>query len=151
RSQPAPVSEVKPPAPVVTAKREAAPAKPGAPAQSASGRGRQGQGGFRNLSLNDTADGQAMAALENQRPDQGVTEGGAGGTESFLVNGSLSTGLDAPGQQGPFDYYRREGDPNRPFGEGFGGPGGPGGPGGDRGPGGDAGPGGDRGPGGFGG
>ena len=47
------------------------------------------------VNLTDTADGQAMAALENQRPDQSIPENGAGGTESFLVNGSLSSGLEA--------------------------------------------------------
>ena len=135
RSQPAPVSTSKPPA-------AESPGKPSEPRQTRSGEtaskettrkepsrsassrgqngGRQNQGGFRNLNLNDATDGQ-VSAIEEQRPDQqGMPEGVAGGTESFLVNGSLSTGLDAPGQQGAFDYYRHD-DPNRPFGEGFGG------------------------------
>src|SRR5262245_19273526 len=126
------------------------PSRNGRARAARSGSGRSGQNGeeqnqrgFQNLNLNDTAESQAMAALEGQfRPDAGSPEGGAGAAESFLVNGSLSTGLDAPGQRGSFDYYRRD-EFGRGFGEGFGRPGRPGGPAGERGFGG--GPGGDGG------
>ena len=88
---------------------------------------RQNSGGFQNLSLNDTAEGQAMAAADGSRAtDTGVPEAAGNANEAFLVNGSLSSGLDAPGQQGPWDRFRSD-DPNRPFGSGFGGDRGPGG------------------------
>src|SRR5260221_3365416 len=107
--------ELKPlsgPAPVSTAKPAPAPAEPPRPtpsrARAASG-GLAQHHGFRSLSLNDTAESPAMAANDGQpRADAGGLDGGPGPTESLLVNGSLSTGLDAPGQQGSFDYYRRE-------------------------------------------
>ena len=44
----------------------------GGPGRSGASGAATGQGGFRNLNLNDTSDGQAMAALENQRPEQGI-------------------------------------------------------------------------------
>jgi hypothetical protein len=153
-SEPAPLSTAKP-AGVQTAQKETPPPPAKEPVRPAPSRARTAppgagqrpnQGGFQNLSLNDTAEGQAMAAAEGQPREPGAPDQGAGGTEAFLVSGSLSTGLDAPGQQGSFDYYRREG-------EGFGGgpgfgPGFGGGPGGERGPGEGGGPPGFGGPGG---
>ncbi len=75
------------------------------PSQAPAG-GRQNSGGFQNLSLNDTAEGPAMAAGDGSRAADTVAPEAAGNAnEAFLVNGSLSSGLDAPGQQGPFDRF----------------------------------------------
>src|SRR5260370_24672038 len=79
------------------------------------------------MRVKETAGGQAMAAADGSRAaDTGVPDAAGNASESFLVNGSLSSGLDAPGQQGPWDRFRSD-DPNRPFGSGFGGDRGPGG------------------------
>ncbi|HTM47628.1 MAG TPA: carboxypeptidase-like regulatory domain-containing protein [Bryobacteraceae bacterium] len=154
-SEASPVSSAKP-APAVKEGAAGTPANAQAgragrePRQTGSrGRGGPGQGPepggnqvFQNLNLNDTAEGQAMAANEGPRPDSGGFDPAQGGaTESLLVNGSLSNGLDAPGQQGSFDYYRRD-EFGRGFEGGFGGgpDGGFGGPGGPVGPGGPGGP-----------
>ena len=140
---PAPVSNAAPgsPAPVSTATAGTTPppasaAKPAGPqtARARSGRpsqapasARQNPGGFQNLSLNDTAEGQAMAAADGSRAADTVAPEAAGNAnEAFLVNGSLSSGLDAPGQQGPFDHFRGD-DPSRMFGGGDRGDRGPGG------------------------
>jgi hypothetical protein len=113
------------PSPAPTAKPsppEPSRASAGRPSQRQRG-GQPNSGGFQNLSLNDTAEGQAMAAADGSRAaDTGTPEAAGNATEAFLVNGSLSSGLDAPGQQGPFDRSRFD-DPNRR--SGFGGDRGP--------------------------
>ena len=38
--------------------------------------------------------------------DTGAPDAAGNANEAFLVNGTLSSGLDAPGQQGPFDHFR---------------------------------------------
>jgi hypothetical protein len=100
-------------------------ARSGRPSQAPAGT-RQNSGGFQNLSLNDTAEGQAMAAAADgsRAADTGVPEAAGNANEAFLVNGSLSSGLDAPGQQGPWDRFRGGDDPSRMFGGGDRGPGG---------------------------
>jgi hypothetical protein len=114
---PAPASTAKPSGP------QPSRARSGRPTQGTAG-GRQNSGGFQNLSLNDTAEGQAMAAADGSRSaDTGAPEAAGNANEAFLVNGTLSSGLDAPGQQGPFDRFHSD-DPNRMFGGGDRGPGG---------------------------
>jgi hypothetical protein len=119
---PAPVSKTDPPA-----KSQPARASAG---RSPQGRGgRPGSGGFQNLNLNETADGQAIAPGDGISQPLGSTPADANGNanEAFLVNGSLSSGLDAPGQRDSFDRFRGD-DPSRGFGAGLGAAGGPGGP-----------------------
>ena len=66
-----------------------------------------------------------MAAVDGSRAaDTVVPEAAGNANEAFLVNGSLSSGLDAPGQQGPWDRFRGGDDPSRMFGGGDRGPGG---------------------------
>jgi trimeric autotransporter adhesin len=129
-----PISEIQHPTPVVPNNQPPTSniqhptsvptrARSGRPAQAPAG-GRQGSGGFQNLSLNDTAEGQAMATADGSRAaDTGAPEAAGNANEAFLVNGSLSSGLDAPGQQSPFDRFRGD-DPSRMFGGGDRGPGG---------------------------
>ena len=136
-------------------------------AQAAGQNGRNPETGFQRLGVNAAADG-ALLDGENTGGN-GPADGFAGGdlnqsaANALIVNGSVSSGLDAPQQNDWFGFGRGGFD-------GFGGgPGGPGGPGGDAqalaaggqvpggpgggfgGPGGFAGPGGPGGRGGFGG
>ncbi len=129
---PAPSAVATAPAPAPAAAPGTAKSAAAAQPRQRSGRGSQAQsgqaqsgGGFRSLSMNNTAEGEATGAAEAPA-ELASTDAAGGANESFLVNGSISTGLETPGQQGSFDYYR--GDPNRPPGSGFGPPGGPGGP-----------------------
>jgi hypothetical protein len=107
-----------------TAKPSPAPTSRPRSGRSSQAQSRPSGGGFQNLSLNNTAEGNAMAAADSSG-ELASTDAAGSANESFLVNGSISTGLDAPGQQNSFDYYRGD----RPPGSGFGPPGGPGGPG----------------------
>lgn len=118
---PEPVTKAAPPATQPSRAREDRPDR------SAQGREeRTAAEGFQNLNLSETAEGQAMAALEGGVQPSGDALSGTTGNanESFLVNGSISSGLDAPGQQDSFDRHRGD-DLSRGFGGGFGGPGGP--------------------------
>jgi hypothetical protein len=124
----APISAVRPPQP-----------QRGRPGGPAGGPGPNGRA-FQNLNLNETPEGDALEAAV-RAPEAVSPEGAANANEAFLVNGSLSAGLNTPGQQGPFFpregegfAFQRDGfpgDPNNPGGPGFGpggeGPGGPGG------------------------
>src|SRR5439155_4348205 len=126
--------------PSAQAVRRGASANPQSP-------GGQDRRGFQNLNLNDTAETPENPALDAalRPPDVGAPgENAANANEAFLVNGSLSTGLDAPGQQGPF--FPRGGE-GFAFQQGFGDPNNPGGPGLAGGPGGDGQAGGPPGPG----
>ncbi len=136
---------------------------------SAAGNGRGGNAGFQNLSLVQNGE----AALDSGDTAGGAPEDASGSNEAFLVNGSLSQGVQAqpgdnfglggPGAFGPGGPGGPGGGAN-PFGDGAdgapslaagqpgGGPGGGGGgPGGGGGRGGFGGGGGGRGGGGFGG
>ena len=119
----------------------------GAPGQGARGAagqtGRPGAGGFQRLELQQTAQGGELQAALNAAeapPQQDLSQNA---NESFLVNGSVSSGLTSPDRMD--DSFGRMSE----FRDGFGGPGGPGGPGG--GDGGGPGGGGRGGPGGPGG
>ncbi|MEZ5402779.1 MAG: TonB-dependent receptor [Bryobacteraceae bacterium] len=92
--------------------------------QMPAGAQRPGQQGFERLALNQTVQNEVLSAIESQisapRDLQPLRQDA---NESFLVNGSVSRGLQI--------------EPEGPqFGPGFGGPGGPGGFGGPGGPGG---------------
>jgi hypothetical protein len=175
--------------PAASSSAPSAPSPKPAPAEAASrpqrvqnGRQQQQQSdGFRNLNVNQTADNDLLAQLNGPQADGAIAamaESG-GANDSFLMNGSVTSGLQSAQQQDFFDQRRAEfdqrrgmfggGDPSispgfgadpNASGGGFGGPGGggPGGPGGGPGgrgggPGfsGRGGPGGPGGPGGFGG
>src|SRR5207248_1800575 len=95
-------------------------ATPESPGRGQFQRGGAGRGGaFQNLNLVQNADAPAES---DSAPMPGAQENQSDANEAFLVNGSLSTGVQP--QQG--DGFGMGG----PFGFGFGGPGGPGGPGG---------------------
>jgi len=96
---------------------QAAAAKP-APPQGA--RPNAPNGSFQRLGVNQTAQADALAALAAQpAPDmQNGADLSQNANESFLVNGSLSRGLQMPRQEGDMMAFG-----------GFGGPGGPGMPG----------------------
>lgn len=96
---------------------QAAAAKPAAP-QGA--RPNAPNGSFQRLGVNQTMQAEALAALAAQ-PTSDIQNGSdlsQNANESFLVNGSLSRGLQMPRQEGDMMAFG-----------GFGGPGGPGMPG----------------------
>ena len=151
-----------------SAKPAAQTAQQQRPQRGPGGPGGQRQGdGFRNLNVNQTADNDLLAQMNAQQGDGAMAATGdaSGASEAFLMNGSVTSGLQGAQQQDFFDQRRAEfdqrrgmfggGDPNNPgsfggdpnvaLGGPGGGPGGPGGPGG--GPGGRGG--GPGGPGGF--
>ena len=122
-----------PPAPPVVAAQAAAPnpaAPKTAPAQAAAAtrpatpqgaRPNAPNGSFQRLGVNQTAQADALAALAAQpAPDMNGADMSQNANESFLVNGSLSRGLQMPRQEGDM----------MAFGGFGGGPGGPGMPGG---------------------
>ena len=96
-------------------------------------------GGFQNVTLNQTTDSQLAAALAAE-PSNAPAPESTNANEAFLVNGSLSRGIEAPqqddsfGDRGRSDFGRggQPGDPNSGVPSVFGGVqgGGPGGPGG---------------------
>ena len=108
------------PAPVAAAK----PAAPqAAQANAPPGAGPNGPGGrFRQLRVNQTIQAEALAALAAASPSDGQNpdDQSQNANESFLVNGSLSRGLQLPRQDADMAALGP--------GAGFGGPGGPGGP-----------------------
>ncbi len=111
------------------------------PRQARRGPGPVARQGFQSLIPDSETDSQlqaAVAAERQQQPDPG-TAADAGSTESFLVSGSLSAGLQATPADEGFAGPGGLGGPGS-----LGGPGGPGGPGVPGGPGGPGGPG--RGP-----
>ncbi|MDQ6701249.1 MAG: TonB-dependent receptor, partial [Acidobacteriota bacterium] len=135
------------------------------PRQAVAARGAARTGaGFQNVALNQSTESQLTAALAAEPPSAAPPES-SNANEAFLVNGSLSRGLEASPQEDAFSQRGRSdfgrGDPqsgdSRVPGFGGGGPGGnsgpggggpPGGFGGGRGGGGGfSGRGGDRGPG----
>ncbi len=97
--------------------------------------GASGQGGFQRLELEQTAGQNEVQAALNaaEMPQQQQQDLSQNANESFLVNGSLSSGLTSPDRTD--DSFGRMAE----FRPGFGGPGGPGGIGGEGGAGGEGG------------
>ncbi|HUK18304.1 MAG TPA: TonB-dependent receptor [Bryobacteraceae bacterium] len=117
--------------PATSAGGKTAPSRPSAPRPSLRQALANGGDGFQRLDVNQTGDGQSMAAdmAGGANADMGQS------SDAFVVNGSVSSGLDMPQQNDWMGFGGRGGD-----GMGFGGPGGPGGMGmggGVGGPGGD--------------
>jgi hypothetical protein len=94
------------------------------------------QTGFQTLAVNQAIENQVLAAMAQQTDGAQPAQPAGDGNESFLVNGSVSGGLNAPQQPDAFERQRAGFGPAPgagdfgPAGNPFGGPGGPGGPGG---------------------
>ncbi len=96
--------------------------RPGAAGGAAAGR----PGGFQRLEVQQTGEAELAAALNNPQQEQQQQDLGQNANESFLVNGSISSGITQTGRMD--DAFAAQAE----FRDRMAG-GGPGGPGGDRG------------------
>ena len=85
--------------------------------------------GFEQVGVNQTTDGELLPALTQPQFDAPTPDAAMSASESFLVTGSTSRGLQVSPQEEAFAFFRPEGGPGGgPGGGMFGGPGGFGGP-----------------------